>query len=623
MERASVLSNALRLAAGAVVIAGFQSSGVSAQGNPLSVEVDVSQVGGMIVDLFGVNRKTTFTTSKTGGTNVDAGSLYTAFKVSQVRLHDAGVDLCTVYTAARKQNTSVTPAQNVTGCELTGSGGIPTFTWTPLSSADADLDNPDNYDFSSVDATLREIVATGARVYLRLGESFNGPNNTGDPVAWAKVATNIYRHVIGTFKPTAGIAVDPAFVEVHNEPDGGFWRGSAADFHTLFRETVTRVRAAATAAGKTVRIGGPGFTQSILTSSTVPSNPAYGFVNAVGANNLDFYSVHHYNDCSRATLGSAATFLRNVRSLANTQGASGKPLHISEWNIGLGERCGSGIYSEQRMQSFVSGVLTLMQDPSLSVEAAHFYAGVPIMPLFDFTSTAGKAKVNPSAWAFWAHGQLKGGERLNTKVCQGSTCLDGHAADSLPLQAVAAKNGSGRSLVVTNDSSSSQTFTLKVTGLTDSAVDITIHTPPAGVAELPLSGAPAQADSTALQALLASVGKESRSAVTVSSGGISQSVTVPARSLQLIEIKSAASSLAARADCVFSWGERSYPTLFVPAAPASQTAGNYYFRSYAGTRSYLGVTLDTEELLYWDTRVQASPVSLGALNNWLSASGCN
>jgi hypothetical protein len=607
----------MAIAAACAPTCGFAQSGT------LSVELDFSRTSGTVKDLFGVNKKPTFSVGRVGGAEVNAASLYQAFGVSQVRLHDAGVDLCAIYTPAIKQNTAVTPPQNVTGCELSGTGGIPTFTWTPQSSADADLNNPDNYDFSEVDATLGEIASTGASVYLRLGESYNGPNNTNDPVAWAKIATNIYKHVIGTFKPTPGIAINPIYVEVHNEPDGGFWRGSAADFHTLYTETVTRVRQAAAAAGKTVRIGGPGFTRSILTTSTVSGNPAKDFVNAVGADKLDFYSAHHYNNCSTATMASTGTFLRSLRTLVDSQGASGKPIHITEWNIGLGQACGNDFFAEQRTQSFASGMLTLMQDPALNIGAAHYYAGVPIMSLFDFTSTAGKAKINPSAWAFWAHTRLRGAERVSTRVCQGSTCADGHASDTLPLQALAAKSGTGHALIITNDSSTSQSYTLNISGITSATVNLSIRTPPAGVAELQTTGAPAQADSTALQTLLTSSTLETHNTLAATAGRLSHSTTIPARSLQVIDIKPSTPTLTAQADCVFSWGERNYPSLFMPAAPQSRTEGNYYYRGYETSRSYLAITLDTQDLLYWDTRASSSPSVLGPLGNWLGISHCD
>ena len=412
-----------------------------AQTPTVTIEVDTAQTQGALRDLLGANKKPTFS-SQTSASTINAASLFPAFGISQVRLHDAGLDLCTTYTAATKVNAGVTPTQAVAGCTLQGTTGRPHFSWTPTSSADADLNNTANYDFTSVDEALSGTLATGAAVYLRLGESYNGPNDTNDPVAWAKVATNIYKHVIGAFKPTAGIAVNPVFVEIFNEPDGGFWAGSTASFNTLFVETAQRVRAAAAAAGRTVKIGGAGFTKNVLAKSAEVGNPANGFIAAVGASTLDFYSAHLYNNCSAATLSSAASFLRSLRSVVDGQGGSGKPIHISEWNIGLGSQCGNDFFAEPRTQSFGSGVLTLMQDPAQNIEAAHYYAAVPIMALFDFTTVAGKARINPAAWALWAHAKLKGASQLATQVCpQGGSCVAGYAAESALLMALAGQGG--------------------------------------------------------------------------------------------------------------------------------------------------------------------------------------
>src|SRR4029079_13687064 len=100
-----------------------------------------------------------------------------------------------------------------------------------------------------------------------------------------------------------------------------------------------------------------------------------------------------YDKCANATLSSSATFLRSLRALVDGQGGAGKPLQITEWNIGLGQQCGNALYAEQRLQSYASGVLTLMQDPAQAIEAAHFYAGVTIMSLFDFTSAANAVRI--------------------------------------------------------------------------------------------------------------------------------------------------------------------------------------------------------------------------------------
>ena len=94
----------------------------------------------------------------------------------------------------------------------------------------------------------------------------------------------------------------------------------------------------------------------MLTSSTVTGNPANGFIAGVGADALDFYSAHYYANCGSATLADGSTFLRALRAHVNAQGGTSLPLHLTEWNTGLGERCGTGVYSEARMQSWTSGI---------------------------------------------------------------------------------------------------------------------------------------------------------------------------------------------------------------------------------------------------------------------------
>lgn len=602
----------------------FASLSLQAQTSTVTIEIDAAKPVGSIRDVFGTNRKPTASnqaaaTGQAGGTTWNGSNLYSAFGLTQVRTHDTGVDLCSTYTAATKTNAGVSPTQPVTGCSLSGTSGRPHFTWTPTSSADADLNNPNNYDFSSVDEAISAALSSGAAIYLRLGESYNGPNDTNDPVAWAKVATNIYKHVIGVFKPSTGIAVDPVFVEIHNEPDGAFWAGSTTTFNSLFTETAQRVRAAAAAAGRTVKVGGAGFTTSVLTSSTRSGNPANGFISAVGASTLDFYSAHHYNSCASATLGTAASFLRSLRSHVNSQGGSSKPIHITEWNIGLGEQCGESLYSGQRTQSFDSGVLTLFQDPAQNIEAAHFYAAMPLMSLFNFTANSGKVRINPAAWAFWAHNRLKGGSLLSAQICpQGGSCINGYAAESAALMALAAQTTGGQRIVVTNDSANSVTYTLRIKGLSGSNAVASISTPPAGTRDLSTTGTPASADSSELNALLAAVSKESKS-LTLSGGSGEFSATIPAYTLQLVEVNPALP--AATSDSIFNWAERAFPQYFAPAA-SSASYQNYYYRYYARTGNYLATSSLDNYIWLLGPVAGNTLLKLAPAADFLSTAGC-
>ena len=57
---------------------------------------------------------------------------------------------------------------------------------------------------------------------------------------------------------------------------------------------------------------------------------------------------------------------------------------------------------------------------------------------------------------------------------------------------------------------------------------------------------------------------------------------------------------SAETDCLFNWGEDSYPTTFTPRRPASTSAAPYYYRRYTGTNVYLGVSSTDNHLVYLD-----------------------
>ena len=76
----------------------------------------------------------------------------------------------------------------------------------------------------------------------------------------------------------------------------------------------------------------------------------------------------------------------------------------------------------------------------------------------------------------------------------------------------------------------------------------------------------------------------------------------------------------APAECVMNWVETKYAGLFAPAGSLSTTAGGYLFRSYAASRSYLGVSATNNHLVYQgaDGVLQDA----GPLKDWLPRSNC-
>jgi hypothetical protein len=523
------------------------TSAVEPIASNIRIEVDTTAVGGSVRDLFGVN-KSARALQKMGSTDMyNVASLYKQFGVSHVRAHDNGIDLCGTYKDATLYDmTTAIPTVLSGTCTTEGVGAPPQLKWNVNNAAD--VDKPENYDFTEVDKTIANIVETGADLYLRLGQTYNGPSNTDDPAAWAKVAINIYKHIIGQFKPS-GVSLNPVAVEVYNEPDGGFWRGSKGAFMTYYNNTVDGVRSAATAAGKSPRIGGAGFTNELVSHIEISQNVASTFIETATPDRLDFLSAHHYNDCSNATLAKGVDWFDSVRAALAAKGyPQSKPLDITEFNIGLGIACGNAFYGEAQVQSFVSGMLTLIQQvDEWNVEHAMFYAGFPNMALITNSVTGGSVVVNPSAWALWAHSQLKGGILLSTESCvSGSACVSGKSAASSPVIAVAAKMSTGGyRIVVTNTTSEAQTYTLSLKGLSTALANIQVRTPVTTTQNVATAsnGSEYVPTATAITGLMATISTTDLNLPVSSGVALSSSITLPAWSLNVIEVALSASSI--------------------------------------------------------------------------------
>lgn len=74
------------------------------------------------------------------------------------------------------------------------------------------------------------------------------------------------------------------------------------------------------------------------------------------------------------------------------------------------------------------------------------------------------------------------------------------------------------------------------------------------------------------------------------------------------------------ADCLFAWGEDHYPEALSPARPPSQTYTPYYYRRYAASNSYLGVSSADNHLYYVDATGTFKDLGLAA--TWSAQAGC-
>ena len=71
-------------------------------------------------------------------------------------------------------------------------------------------------------------------------------------------------------------------------------------------------------------------------------------------------------------------------------------------------------------------------------------------------------------------------------------------------------------------------------------------------------------------------------------------------------------------ECLFKWAERTAPSL-LPDMALTEIAGPYQFRYYPSTQSYLGVSSESDNVLYLTA---SSLLDLGPRSGWFQQSGC-
>lgn len=508
---------------------------------PLAIVIDFAQPKGAIRDLLGANRSPAFADKKNGGTPFNGATLLKAFGITQIRLHDADLDLCQVYTDDTLFDLTQSPPKELSGCARVGaSTGPPHLSWSVKNPST--IGDVNNYDFSTTDELLKLVQQAGAKLYLRLGESFNGPNDTDDADNWAAVATKIYLHVLGRFK-ASGSGMMPLFVEIHNEPDGMFWVGTNTLFFELYRKTFDSLVTNTPNDLTRPPIGGAGFTHGITKTIGKADALGNGFIAAVEKSRLEFYSAHYYGECASEQPGSFASWLDTLRSEIDADGLQDVPLHITEWNIGLGQDCGNDYFKAQRVQSFVGTALILMQVPHWNVTAAHYYAGLPVMGLF--AESGSNLAIRPGAWAFLFHRALLGGTRVETLTCVNSTCRDARetskAQEPVVAMGVIQADGSYHALVV-NDANGEKTLTLQLRGPNLAGKHIWVTTGPSAtdpdlVLAVSVENGYRVPTTAALNKALGKVSQQDLGELVVTGSVAELSLTIPAESVVRLEIK--------------------------------------------------------------------------------------
>lgn len=79
---------------------------------------------------------------------------------------------------------------------------------------------------------------------------------------------------------------------------------------------------------------------------------------------------------------------------------------------------------------------------------------------------------------------------------------------------------------------------------------------------------------------------------------------------------------AAQSDCLFNWGEDTYPSLLSPQRATSQTLAPYYYRYYSTANAYLGISSDDFHLYYLGPASANALLDLGVAATWVDQAHC-
>ncbi|HEX8912843.1 MAG TPA: hypothetical protein VF796_10825 [Humisphaera sp.] len=270
----------------------------------------------------------------------------------------------------------------------------------------ADPDDPKAYRFAGTDAYLKAVLATGAKVVYRLGESIEHTkvkehvHPPADPKKWARVCANVVAHYNDGWAD--GFRHGIEYWEVWNEPENrpACWTGTDEQYLDLYEATATAIKARFPA----VKVGGPSLGEIGKfrpDGSFAPSPLMAAFLARCRDRKLplDFFSFHGYS----ADPGVFVRKAKAVRAALNTAGFEKAEVHFNEWNFLPDNNWGPVLPSGQgpardrfharqagpEGAAFASCVLAELQDAP--VDVSNFYrADAGLFGLFSQHGTPNK-----------------------------------------------------------------------------------------------------------------------------------------------------------------------------------------------------------------------------------------
>lgn len=259
----------------------------------------------------------------------------------------------------------------------------------------ADVDNPKSYDFALTDKLLKEIQASGTKVFYRLGQSIeHWPKKYGaippsDYRKWARICEHIVRHY--NYGWADGFHMGIEYWEIWNEPDLGHragrhlrndsptWNGSDIDFFRFYETACRHLKKCFPG----LKFGGPA-----LCEDNEWAERFLEYMSSKGVG-LDFFSYHLY-------AGTIDAFQKKnalMKELLDRYGYGDVEMILDEWNY-LSNWTDEFVYTLETVQShkgaaFSAAVMSACQDgPADMLMYYDARPGTGFNGLFDFTTAS-------------------------------------------------------------------------------------------------------------------------------------------------------------------------------------------------------------------------------------------
>ncbi len=223
---------------------------------------------------------------------------------------------------------------------------------------DADVDDPDSYDFAFTDQLIEQLYKAKCEPIYRLGTTIENNSHIrayriyppADFEKWAKICEHIIRHYNEGWAD--GYHYGIIYWEIWNEADGinsrtntpEMWLGTPEEFYRLYTVASTHLK---NCFGDSIKVGGPancGFfdifrdperfieeirPQNIPENSMHCLNFSLGFLDYISKSGapLDFYSWHAY-----AQPEEMSVLYRYANRVLEHYGFAGVEQQVNEWN---------------------------------------------------------------------------------------------------------------------------------------------------------------------------------------------------------------------------------------------------------------------------------------------------